>query len=74
MRVVGVVLWFVASLRVTSDCSSAPRSRRQFRSHAPPPQASLSLVVLVAQPFENCVIEVIVKEVSVGLGPVWTIC
>ena len=44
MRVVGVVLWFVASLRVASDRSSAPRSRRQFRSCAPPPQASLSPV------------------------------
>ena len=42
MCVVGVVLWFVASLRVASDCSSAPQSRWQFRSCAPLPWASLS--------------------------------
>ena len=42
MHVVGVVLWFVASLRVTSDHSSAPQSRQQFRLCALPPPASLS--------------------------------
>ena len=42
MHVVGVVLWFVASLRVASDRSSAPQSRRQFHLCAPSPRASLS--------------------------------
>ena len=44
MCVVGVVLWFVALLRVASDCSSAPQSRQQFHLCALPSRASLSVV------------------------------
>ena len=46
-------MWFVASLRVASDRSSAPRSRRQFRSCAPPPRASLS-AALIQRHGEGC--------------------
>ena len=57
MRVVGVVLWFVASLRVTSDRSSAPRSCRQFRLCAPPPRASLSAFMRAHQSITNSLAE-----------------